>query len=64
MSIMLSSLIILAPGANVINDYIRKCIAIETYTSMDNAVICNFLFSKYLSAVNHGKKSVVDNIGP
>jgi hypothetical protein len=31
---------------------------------VDYAVIRNFLFTNQLSAVNHGKKSVVDNIGP
>jgi hypothetical protein len=34
------------------------------YISMDYSVINNFLFTKLLSPVNYGKKSVVDNIGP
>jgi hypothetical protein len=32
----------LRPVAHVINNYVHKCIAIETYTSVENAVICNF----------------------
>jgi hypothetical protein len=51
-------------GANAINNYVCKCIAIETFTFVDNAVIRNFLFAKKLSDVNLDKKSLVDNIGP
>ena len=30
------------PGANVINNYVCKCIAIETFTSVDNPILHNF----------------------
>ena len=56
-------MIALAQGANVINNYVPKCIA-KTHTSVDNPVICNFFFTRPLSPVIYVKTSVVDNIGP
>jgi hypothetical protein len=34
------------------------------YKSVDYPVISYFLFMRQLGPVNHGKKSVLDNIGP
>jgi hypothetical protein len=48
-------------GPKVINIYGHKSIV---YISVDYLVIRNFLFTRQLGGVNHGKKSVVDNIGP
>jgi hypothetical protein len=51
-------------GPVLLKNYVRKCLAIVTYASVDNPVIHNFIFTRPFSPVIYVKTSVVDNVDP
>jgi hypothetical protein len=60
-SVFTSSVPMLSTFTDVFTDFLSTQ---RLYTSVDYAVNRKYFITRRLSPVNHGKKSVVDNIGP